>query len=364
MKIGRSLTELAQEITRQQAEKKDFVADPRRLQLQDDGETMTIADTGDFRLRNHALQQVSSHAGIPAVYVKKMQTEAPKLLASNVNHWLHERPSPRLVRTLGSDARAFLSDRYRRVDNEEVAEAVLPVLMEVGERTGGLEVVGSEVTESRLYIRALFPKIQAEVKSRQVGDIVQAGVMVTNSEVGLGAISVRAFCLRLVCTNGMVRPDDSKSWRHVGRRIDAEADADIYGMLTDESKQADDRALLLKLRDVVAATVDEARFQKWAAKMSDASEQQIEGDIPAAIEVLGKAVNLRTDEKSSILRHLVTGGDISRWGVANAVTRAATDVESFDRSVELEAIGGMVIDLPQSEWRTIANARPITAKAA
>jgi hypothetical protein len=46
------------------------------------------------------------------------------------------------------------------------------------------------------------------------------------------------------------------------------------------------------------------------------------------------------------------------------VTRAATDVESFDRSVELEAVGGMVIDLPQSEWRTIANATPAMARAA
>ena len=37
-----------------------------------------------------------------------------------------------MVRTLDGKARAFLSDRYHRIDNEQIAEAVLPVLL--GER--------------------------------------------------------------------------------------------------------------------------------------------------------------------------------------------------------------------------------------
>lgn len=33
------------------------------------------------------------------------------------------------------------------------------------------------------------------------GDIVQAGVMISNSEVGLGAVSIQPLVYRLVCTN-------------------------------------------------------------------------------------------------------------------------------------------------------------------
>ena len=36
-----------------------------------------------------------------------------------------------MVRTLDGEARALLSDRYHRIDNEEIAEMVLPVLMEI-----------------------------------------------------------------------------------------------------------------------------------------------------------------------------------------------------------------------------------------
>lgn len=48
---------------------------------------------------------------------------------------------------------------------------------------------------------------------------------------------------------------------------------------------------------------------------------------------------------------------MSAWGLANAVTRAAQDVESYDRSQELEAVGGDIIELPQNAWREIASAK-------
>jgi hypothetical protein len=355
MKLGRSLTELAQEIERQATAKRDFVADTRQLSMEPDGRTLTLDGQGSFVTRDLALQQIATHTGVPVPYVRRMQAEAPDLLAANVNRWLQDKPAPRMVRTLDNEIRAFLSNRYARIDNLEVAETVLPVLQEVGARTGGMELVSCEITENRLYLKALFPKVQGVVTSRQVGDIVQAGVLISNSEVGLGAVSVKAFSMRLVCLNGMTR-DGGGNWKHVGRRITQEDE--IYELLTDEAKQADDRALLLKVRDTVAATVDQSRFDKWLARMSDAATQTVEGDVPAAIETLGKTAGLRQDEQSSVLRHLIEGGDLSRWGVANAVTRAANDVESYDRATELEGLGGKIIDLSAHEWRTIATAKP------
>ncbi len=38
-----------------------------------------------------------------------------------------------------------------------------------------------------------------------------------------------------------------------------------------------------------------------------------------------------------------------------ADTRAAHDVESYDRSIELETIGGRVLELTSAEWRQVAN---------
>jgi hypothetical protein len=36
-----------------------------------------------------------------------------------------------------------------------------------------------------------------------------------------------------------------------------------------------------------------------------------------------------------VLKHLILGGSLTTWGLANAVTRAAQDAESYDRATEL-----------------------------
>ena len=50
-----------------------------------------------------------------------------------------------------------------------------------------------------------------------------------------------------------------------------------------------------------------------------------------------------------MLKHLIKGGDLSAWALANAVTRAAADLESYDRATEFEALGGKVIELPVAD---------------
>jgi hypothetical protein len=39
-----------------------------------------------------------------------------------------------------------------------------------------------------------------------------------------------------------------------------------------------------------------------------------------------------------------------------AVTRAAEDVESYDRASQLEVLGGEIIELAKSDWRELAMA--------
>ena len=50
-----------------------------------------------------------------------------------------------------------------------------------------------EVTENRLYLKVVNHRLEMEVRK---GDIVQAGVMISNSEVGLGAVSIQPLVLR------------------------------------------------------------------------------------------------------------------------------------------------------------------------
>jgi hypothetical protein len=252
-----------------------------------------------------------------------------------------------LIRTLDGSVRAVLSDSYRPLDNFDLAEAVLPTLLGVE-----AEVISCEVTESRFYLKAVTRRVEGEVKP---GDIIRAGLVVSNSEVGHGSLRVEALDYRLVCTNGMIREAAVRK-AHLGRSgargLDAIEDAREY--FRDETRAADDRAFFLKVTDAVGAMFDPARFNTRLGQYRAASERRIEADPVKVVEATARRLTLTDGEKSSVLQHLIRGGDLSAWGLANAVTRTAEDVPDYDRATELEAAGGRVIELAPSEWRVLA----------
>jgi hypothetical protein len=272
-----------------------------------------------------------------------MLHEAPELLCTNVNAWHRINPAKRMIRTLGGDMRAFLSNQYNRIENEEIAKAAFPVLAELK----GVQIVSSEITDKRLYIHFVVPTIEGEVK---VGDVVQAGGIIQNSEVGCGAVSVSGLIWRLWCLNG-AKTGDTFRKNHVGRQVE-----DTEALWADDTREADDRAILLKVRDMVKAVVDETRFKAQLLKLQGLTEAKVTGDPTKAVEVLAAKVGAAEFEKDGILRSLIEGGDLSAWGLLNAVTAQSHTAKNYDRAVELEAAGGSLIDLPATEWKKMLEA--------
>lgn len=350
MKQGLSLVEMAQQIQDQASMKRDYIADTRQIEMNEDGSLTIQAETiEEFTITDHTHSQIAQRIQIPTKYYNRMREEAPQLLARNANHWFQKNPEPRMIRTLQGKARAFLSNRYRRVDNMAIAETVLPVLSEFGD---GLQIGSIGLTESRLYIKVVNKRMELDVK---VGDPVQAGVIVSNSEVGLGSIRIEPLIYRLVCSNGMALPDRGMKKYHTGRALDNDEDA--YEIFTDETKEAEDKALLLKVRDMVRAATSEALFTKIVQEMRDSTERKIEGHPAKAVEVLGTKFNMNQAEQSSVLTHLIQGGDLSAYGLLNAVTRTSQDLTDYDRATEFEVMGSQVLTLPQSTWKEIALAQ-------
>lgn len=357
MKNGKTLTELAATIEAQRTAKMDFVASTGSMgvTVAPEGDTdqrprLEVEGAGSFPMRDLAVQQIADRTGVPIKYVRRCQTEAPALFANNLNHWLHAEPERRLVRTLSKDARAFLSNKYQRVDNFDVANVALPIFSEFP----GLQIRSTEITESRLYIKASLPSLTREIKSRRVGDLVEAGVMISNSEVGLGSVSITPFAFFLVCTNGMTR-DGAKRWAHLGKRVgDSEDAAAVY--LQDDTKKAMDHAILLQVRDQLKGALSEASFDDWLKKIQVTTTREVTGNPVKAIEVLSQTLGFNEAEQGSIMQHLIRGGDLSQYGLMNAVTRTAEDIVDYDRATEFEALGQRVVDLTQNEWRKVAEA--------
>lgn len=343
MKQGRSLLELGKELQRQRLNRQDFLADTRTLEMETTPYSSTLhlsleGNTYGFGIGELAHQQIATRLNIPWRYYAKMQSYAPDLLDQNVNRWFNQNPERRMIRVLDGKVRAFLSDRYRRLDNLELCAAVLPVIQEMP----GSQVESCEVTPTHLYIKVVNRRVKAEVK---VGDVVQAGFVVSNSEVGLGSLRVEPLVFRLVCKNGLICKDLVQKKYHVGRQVNASDDS-AYELYSDATLAQDDKAFFMKVQDVVRAAVDETKFMFTVNKLREATQIPLKHEPVKAVELLADKFQLTENERGDILRQLFMGADNSRYGLVNAVTAASKIAKTYERATDLERIGGEILSLP------------------
>lgn len=351
MNAGMTLDTLGKMIVEQNAQKRDIVAPTTLLRYDTHFEderlvpAFTIGSNGDrfgANLTDHAHRQLVQWAGIPSQYVDKLRTsEHRALLAENVNHWLQWAGDKRMIRLLdGPDisvARAFLSPKYRPLDNYDLMERVLPKV-----RQPGYEIKSCSLTETRLYLQVVTERLTRDIGR---GDIVQAGVVISNSEVGAGRIKVEPMLYRLVCTNGLISGVALRK-NHVGRGFEDNGDDDVTEYFSDETRKLDDEAFWAKLSDVIDGSFDEAKFSMLVSKFKATQEMTLNATPDKIVDVTAKRLDLNQSERDSVLMHLFQGGDLTMFGLVNAVTRSAEDAPSYDRAVELERLGGQML-----EWR-------------
>jgi hypothetical protein len=366
MKAGRTLNELAAEISRQANSKKDYIASTEAMVMFPDDVTDTkqgsvalrLGDMEPLGINDLGHDQIATHTGIPARYYRRMQEEAPALLANNVNEWFQKYPAKRMARTLDNRLRAFLSDAYRPLENIDLAEVVLPVVGDLG-----LMVLSGEITETKFYLKCVDKRIERDVPTgRKIGDgshvffdTVSPGLIISNSEVGHGSLAVDAGIFTSMCTNMATISNAGMKRRHTGVRHGLLGD-DVRELLTDATKRATDRAIWMQVRDIVRGAFEEAKFDAHCQKLAGIAERRIEGDPLKVVELTAVRFAMNEDERTSVLRHLIEGGDLTQYGVMAAITRTASDLDSYDRASDFERFGGDVLELPANDWQALAKA--------
>jgi len=357
MKQGRTLPDMLQELKRQDEAKRDLLVPAQMLNMQRDAETIFTVDDGGAAPLSMGMtdlfhRQLGGAMKIPADYYDRMKADLPWLLSTNVNAWLAIMENSFMIRTMdfndgrGQVARAFLSERYRRIDNLAIATALLSLFLGMQ----GCEVASCEITANRMYIKLTFTLKRYEVKP---GDFVEFGIIISNSEVGLGAVMVCPFLNRLVCTNGLVLNTMGQRKHHVGRQIKAVEDS--FELYSDSTIELEDRAFLSKLQDVARATMDESRYPVIIDQLKESAEAKITGAVPQVVELTARNFGLRKAEQDDMLKYLIEGGDLSLYGMMNSITRMSADVDSYDRATELESIGWQVATMEPQMWKAINN---------
>lgn len=304
--------------------------------------------------------QLDSILGIPAKYIRKLREENVGLLDTNLNDLVSmvatANPNQKqLVRMLwGEDSanpgftgvvRAILSNGFRIQDNLDTVLAILSGLREAG--LGPSSIKSIDLSNDRLYMSIESPAVATKATellkgyrdprtgttSREVGDIVSAGMVISNGEIGNGAFSITPVIWALVCTNGMVQKVDVRSRRHVGGRLEE-------GLIdwSDDTRKKANEFVAAQVRDATATFLSEQYVDEAIARMEADAGIQLSKPVET-IEVVAKELGFTTAEKDEILAAFIGGGSTTTGAVMHAVTAAVQNFESPERAFEVGAQG-------------------------
>ena len=280
---------------------------------------------GRYPLRELAFSQLCTRIGAPPAYIRNLPA---KLQMANVNYGMTKEKQSALLRLAGGEVRAIVSDRYAALDDALVLEVVGEVLDKAGYLP---EVrVRASAVGSHTLLRITMP---AESIAVRKNDIIEHGIDIGNSEVGLRSVQVTPCTYRLVCENGMRawRSEAAVRMRHVG----------------------DPKRLREQLRDAVPVAFAEARgdIERWRK----ATEVLIDNALEE-IEGL-RAIGLGQAEVQAVGRELALGNGLlpadasvqtitqalgvptTAYDVANAITAVARDRGDVAARLTLEEQG-------------------------
>lgn len=362
-----NLETLLTTVMTQRDTKKDYLTSTASAiqMVQDNDKVILELDNGDsfaqtFNVSELAHKQIASRLGIPVKYYLRLLNDHPDLILMQVNELFKREPQDRMLRTLDGQLRAFLSSSYRRLDNDIILENTLPSII-----NGDLEtqLLSSNVTDKKLYLKVLFPdeKLQQVIGKTRTGadDIIHPAFVLSNSEIGQGALKIQSFFYRDFCLNGCTfgNIDNALDFKrsHLGGRLVEGAE---FSIVSDETRMQEDQLLISQTTDILKAIASPEFSQSMGDTLRAAASSEKVVNPEAAVEAVAKELGLRESERSGVLESFIKDQDYTLWGMANAVTEQANnaDVVSYDRASEIEEIGGKILGMGHSAWGRFAQA--------
>ncbi|RSM47764.1 DUF932 domain-containing protein [Actinoplanes sp. ATCC 53533] len=319
------------------------------------GVTMT---DGSFTLGDTALTGVSAKLNIPAGYLRRMAHENMPLLDTNVNSWLSRDDRRFLVRCLrhraaggNGTARAFLSDRYLRIDNLDVLMAALDGIQQAGV---AVEVASCDLTERRMYVRFVSPEVKviapqllknyrSPFDGRRGSDlpVISGGFLLRNSETGYGRYTIAPWLRIEVCKNGQTVERGTLGRTHIGARI-----TDEDGIV-DPSPETMRRLLDL----ITSQTIDAVRafldvgFVTRAVRDLERAAGVALAKPDTTIKIVAQRLRYTQDQQEAILAHFIAGADLSAGGIMQAVTSVARSIDDADQAYRMESTATLALRL-------------------
>ena len=367
-----SLGDLAQLLKNQHAAKNDIVVPATKMRSEDgiivvqDAETVVSMDgvtsvTARYTPTDIFNEGVATKLNIPNGYLRRLHADRPDLYDANVNGWLHGNdngigPDDRsfLLRAFsdgdgGGVARAFLSDKFKIIDNLDVIMEALQGVKAADLDPEGLDIK-ADLTDRYMRVTIRCPQISAAAPvllenyryggvSGKERPLIDAGLVIKNSETGGGAFTIAPHFTVQVCTNGMTMTTDAQRQVHLGGRME-----DGIVRQGDDTKEKELELVRLRTRDAVKTFLDVDYLSTTISKLEAKAGKPLEGAPDKVVRHLSKSLGFSDDLADTILGEFIKGGDVTAGGFMHAVTAAAHTQSDPEIAVTLEESAVKALD--------------------
>jgi hypothetical protein len=314
---------------------------------------------GTYAPNTTALGQIGAKLNIPVPYLRRMAAANLPLLDNNINSWFERDHRRFLVRCLrhtvdgagGGVARAFLSDRYLRLDNYDVLMAVLNGIRDTGV---SVHVASCDLTERRMYVRFVSPEIhvlaprllrdyRSPFDGRRGSDlpVISGGFILVNSQTGFGRYRLEPFIQVEVCGNGQTVDKGVLGRTHLGAKITDD------GGIIDPSAETMKRLLALvtaQTKDAVRTYLD-VDFVNRAVRDLEQAAGIVVAKPDETIKIVGQKLKYTEEQQADILAHFIRGADLSTGGVMQAITSYGRAVADADVAYRMESTATQALRL-------------------
>lgn len=243
-----------------------------------------------------------------------------------------------LVRAVGNEVRAFLSDQYRRLNSEQIFGTHIDEIY----KNGG-QLSDGWMDDTRVMVESLLPS-PIQVQTQLNGIIFLAfGTRMVTSDYGDGALELRSFVLQGVCLNGMVRESVLRSV-HLGAKL-----PDNLG-LSQHTYELDSMATASAIRDLTKNLYSSDVIKSRMLEIKAASNLTMDPVKELKqLQGIGKLLKGESDEIGKLLMRNSPEdglqGESTLWKLTQGITAYANS-ENVDarRRMELQEIAGNLFD--------------------
>lgn len=262
-----------------------------------------------YKMRTSAQRLFSNRLCIPFTYLEKCDAD---LQAENLNYWLEqERNDSLLIRFEGNEVRAVFTTRYIRFDNSQIMSRLYDYGIPMD------TPVEFQMDNDLMMLNIPDEKSRFQLPGK---DVFHPGFSIVNSEVGISALQISIYVMRLVCTNGLIsQVAEGSNFRHVSTRI------------------------LEEFPNILNRTAAEIGKQK---RRWEISQESIVNDPESTIRTFNNQFQLSEIEKESVFwgYHHEPGNRM--FDVINSYTKGSQmNGLSTDSAFTLQKVGGNILEL-------------------